>query len=476
MKFAKRVFALLAVLALAVLAAGNLLLWPQRNDLKLDGEVLYGERADAAGVRLSYDRELESHLNWSIDYDLGTGEQTMQSDWTLKGDGREGTSPVEPQISLTINMGSNSHSWHSGEPDFYSEYVYDVYADMVEMAGDAETYTRRLRLNDYTDIMPVTAEIHGTNVYEDLYEYTFDYDVSEYFPIPLPEEVWMEVMLERGVDGSRLSIEFLDSQYIGGVYDSSLCAADGNLYIKFCVRDEEGALLDGSRMPGGSWGVYRIPCEDDTIRLSGMELVYAIGEEVQGEALLLSEDRERLLIFTAEDDALYLNVMDAGSGELLQRQLLLLVGSDWSFDESYTLADATSGADVTPVDGYYVLNVGSVLQVLSEGGGLYTPLLTVDASNPPAPERYENEDCYVRSGGNVFYATDGERLVVLNNSSVDDYSDPENSTMTDYLRVNVYDGSGLIYSEWLTGQFERVNAYNRTLTLPRRTLDVSIEQ
>ena len=74
MKFAKRVFALLAVLALAVLAAGNLLLWPQRNDLKLDGEVLYGERADAAGVRLSYDRELESHLNWNIDYDFGTGE------------------------------------------------------------------------------------------------------------------------------------------------------------------------------------------------------------------------------------------------------------------------------------------------------------------------------------------------------------------------------------------------------------------
>ena len=206
-----------------------------------------------------------------------------------------------------------------------------------------------------------------------------------------------------------------------------------------------------------------------------MEPVYAIGEEVQGEALLLSEDRERLLIFTAEDDALYLNVMDAGSGELLQRQLLL-VGSDWSFDESYTLADATSGADVTPVDGYYVLNVGNVLQVLSEGGGLYTPLLTVDTSNPPAPERYENEDCYVRSGGNVFYATDGERLVVLNNSSVDDYSDPENNTMTGYLQVNVYDGSGLIYSEWLTGQFERVNAYNRTLTLPRRTLDVSIEQ
>ena len=475
MKFAKRVFAVLAVLALAVLAAGNLLLWPQRNDLKLDGEVLYGERSDAAGVRLSYDRELESHLNWSIDYDLETGEQTLQSDWTLKGDGREGTSPVEPQISLTINMGSNSHSWHSGEPDFHSEYVYDVYADMVEMAGDAETYSRRLRLNDYTDIMPVTAEIHGTNVYEDLYEYTFDYDVSEYFPIPLPEEVWMEVMLERGVDGSRLSIEFLDSQYIGGVYDSSLCAADGNLYIKFCVRDEEGTLLDGSRMPGGSWGVYRIPCEGDTIRLSGMEPVYAIGEEVQGEALLLSEDRERLLIFTAEDDALYLNVMDAGSGELLQRQLLL-VGSDWGFSERYTLADATSGADVTPADGYYVLNVGSVLQVLSEGGGLYTPVLTVDTSNPPAPERYENEGYYVRSGGNAFYATDGERLVVLNNSSVDDYSDPENSTMTGYLQVNVYDGSGLIYSEWLTGQFERVNAYNRTLTLPRRTLDVSIEQ
>ena len=44
------------------------------------------------------------------------------------------------------------------------------------------------------------------------------------------------------------------------------------------------------------------------------------------------------------------------------------------------------------------------------------------------------------------------------------------------LQVNVYDGSGLIYSEWLTGQFERVNAYNRTLTLPRRTLDVSIER
>lgn len=475
MKFAKRVFALLAVLALAVLAAGNLLLWPQRNDLKLDGEVLYGERADAAGVRLSYDRELESHLNWSIDYDLGTGEQTMQSDWTLKGDGREGTSPVEPQISLTINMGGSGYRWLDGEPDFHSEYIYDVYADMVEMAGDAETYTRRLRLNDYTDIMPVAMDAYGANLYEDLPESGFDYDVSEYFPIPLPEEVWMEVTLERSAASSRLSIEFLDSQYMGGIYDSSLCAADGNLYINFCVRDEEGALLDGSRMPGGSWGVYRIPCEGDTIRLSGMELVYAIGEEVQGEALLLSEDRERLLIFTAEDDALYLNVMDAGSGELLQRQLLL-VGSDWSFSERYTLADATSGAVVTPVDGYYLLGVGNVLQVLSEGGGLYTPVLTVDTSNPPAPERYENEDCYVYNSGTMFYATDGERLVVLDNSSVGDYSDPENSTMTEYLQVNVYDGSGLIYSEWLTGQFERVNAYNRTLALPRLTLDVSIEQ
>ena len=66
--------------------------------------------------------------------------------------------------------------------------------------------------------------------------------------------------------------------------------------------------------------------------------------------------------------------------------------------------------------------------------------------------------------------------MVLDNSSVGDYSDPENSTMTEYLQVNVYDGSGLIYSEWLTGQFERVNAYNRTLALLRLSLDVSIEQ
>ena len=90
--------------------------------------------------------------------------------------------------------------------------------------------------------------------------------------MPLPGDVYLTVTYGGGLD--------LDSSY-DTLDITSRCTSvlsEGWLYFVLQVRGEDGSrlageLLDGSLLPGGDWGVFRMPCEDGTPDLAAIENV-----------------------------------------------------------------------------------------------------------------------------------------------------------------------------------------------------------
>ena len=174
--------------------------------------------------------------------------------------------------------------------------------------------TLRISLGDFTGgYLPVGAVLHsGDGV-----------DVSEYFPIPLPEGAAADVRItltppgpENGYSGSvSYDIEpALGAQYlsaVGGAAD----AGEWSYFLFYAYEaDTDGDFvrrLDGSMLPGGGWGVWRVPCEGEGEERSPdfarAELVVPMDWGWEGACLGLSDDGGELLVFTTEGRELWLN-------------------------------------------------------------------------------------------------------------------------------------------------------------------------
>ena len=94
--------------------------------------------------------------------------------------------------------------------------------------------------------------------------------LEELFRIPVPD--WMTVRARLSHNSNPL----YDTNYFS-VYDEtdgalsfdsdSVFAPDGWMYFVFDVRREgTRELLDGSQLPGGNWGVWRMRCTPQTDR------------------------------------------------------------------------------------------------------------------------------------------------------------------------------------------------------------------
>ena len=121
---------------------------------------------------------------------------------------------------------------------------------------------------------------------------------------------------ESGYSGSvSYDIEpALGAQYlsaVGGAAD----AGEWSYFLFYAYEaDTDGDFvrrLDGSMLPGGGWGVWRVPCEGEGEErlpdFSRAELVVPMDWGWEGACLGLSDDGGELLVFTTEGRELWLN-------------------------------------------------------------------------------------------------------------------------------------------------------------------------
>ena len=244
--------------------------------------------ADSAGANsVEWLRESESFYSWEPVLTLGSYSPYYGVTFSTSG---SGSSPEE-----LLDAG--------GETEFYAWDGLDrsVIAYASERAEPVwGEQTLRISLGDFTGgYLPVGAVLNsGDGV-----------DVSEYFPVPLPEGAAADVRItltppgpESGYSGSvSYDIEpALGAQYlsaVGGAAD----AGEWSYFLFYAYEaDTDGDFvrrLDGSMLPGGGWGVWRVPCEGEGEErlpdFSRAELVVPMDWGWEGACLGLSGRRRR---------------------------------------------------------------------------------------------------------------------------------------------------------------------------------------
>ena len=299
-----------------------------------------------------------------------------------------------------------------------------------------------------------------------------------FFRVPLEEDVPVRLTMTRRQDGGEFNIDADLGQYIPS--SASAFAADGNIYSLMLLMDENGVQADASLLPGGSWGVYRIPCEftdgepegvrwwtDDpwvAAEPEGSELVFPLDAGCTAANLFLSYDGQYLQLVTCEGGELYFTVIDITSGEALSREKMPPV-----FDVDGYDVEPEYGVwnmECTLYEDFAVFSSYDTLYVYEPCDGDYELKLCLDVNDAPLPEKYTWDnygyDEYIEYSE---YAWDGERLAVLDSGQVSFQEEKDGEWLEeDCARLCIYDGSSgeLLYCDMLKNQFTREFSYSRT--------------
>ena len=473
----KRVTA--ALLVLAVLAAcfiGGASAYMDRraDNLEISGEALCGDAAAAEGFTVNLDAVLGGHVVWASRYVPSTGERSTNHHWSwLDTELYERSNPPEVRLSgawldsgVSWSGTSNMDRLYDGQS--VEDALYNSIKDEVEV-GD--TVSKTVLLNDYTDTLPL--EFGASRIENDDEE-----QLKRVFRVPLEEDVPVRLTMTRRQDGGELYIDADLGQYIPN--SASAFAADGNIYSLMLLMDENGVQADASLLPGGSWGVYRIPCEftdgepegvrwwtDDpgvAAEPEGSELVFPLDAGCTAASLFLSYDGQYLQLVTCEGGELYFTVIDITSGEALSREKMPPVFDADGYDVEPEYG--VQNMECTLYEDFAVFSSYDTLYVYEPCDGDYELKLCLDVNDAPLPEKYTWDnygyDEYIEYSE---YAWDGERLAVLDSGQVSFQEEKDGEWLEeDCARLCIYDGSSgeLLYCDMLKNQFTREFSYSRT--------------
>lgn len=457
MKRKAAAFAVILLLAVCFAVAAPIYLDATADDFRLDGEVLYGDVAEADNVRINQDINVGDHLIWHAERIPGVSAST-DCCWSLLGEKDEYTAYVR-HASLWLDNFNMGASW-SGEmdtPGIEGEIINDV----IEKAGGGSYYGSVL-LNDYTDCYPIQFDSYGMNVEMPdgtvLGGYPFDNsDVSDFFRVPLDRNIKITVSCIIEESGRREIT--LNSVGMNGMYiESDSVQFDGFIYLAALMYDgATDTFMDPSQLPGGSWGVWRIPFDngettgEPTLKLAGAELVYSFDESVRSFDLARSADGSEALLLTYEGSKVMLNVMDGETGALRLRTEVLS-------DESAAVAGVTPASELSSFtinvfEDFTVLNSWDTVILLT--GIDYTLRAVINTETLPITGgRPASEDEYVRTDGET-YLFDGEKLYLLDQGrydylvTSDDQPNPYYKFFG-FARLSVFSADGeLLYCEWI---------------------------
>ena len=470
---ARALFALTA-LALVLCVGLNVYLSAEQSKLAYTGEVLYGSREEAEGVSIAMHAVNSRHQHLNTTYYPVSGENDSEGHWSLATYKWE-YGGIEPALSITtagINIG---FSWSGGEVERIFEDLEGWQREMAEYAraridGESGRWSGKLLLNDYVDSLPVhlfARCVKGDST--DPENPWANVDVDELFCVPIPGEVWMDVSLSLstsdGYSEGELDISPSNGRFVNS--DSySVWASDEYMYFAalFYTEDENGEnfeLLDGSHLPGGGWGIWRVRCASEngwfygptntetlTADFDTLESVYTFPEDWENVQLTMDESGERLLLLSFQDGELYLTVIDVASGDVAQQTKLLDASETARLD-----IDRHSYADFYTQDSFTAMLIGNgMVAVANTGAGEYELVCAYDLTELPAPEWLEAKGNYYWADDYLF-AWDGERIAVYEQGVVDNISS-QRAWNEAYHRLSIFRDGELVYSEWLTTQLD----------------------
>ena len=448
---------LITILMLGLFCGMSAHLSGKLNDFEINGKVLAGERAGAQGIELVIERapggSETSAPRLTAAYSPETASQSLAVSWFPRREEAEDA----PGLSILP-----SHMLGSGYAD--DETLSETSrggTDFIDRAVDERAAggegSFELRVADCADVLPLDFSASGGL---DLVNLPDDAELSKLFPLPVPEGLALEIDYGSYPGGSSASIS-PDGGLCG--CSSSALGSDGSMYLVFYVS-YEGERLDAGRLPGGSWGVYRIAGSESEGRLrldlSEAENIYPLEGGWEAARIAAGPEGDELLLFTVEGGALWLTVIETATHTAVQRLELM------SAAEAADCAGGLEGLVTAPLlrsGGLMTLMPGGdTLVALRMDSGRCAESFVLRLGSLPVPE-----EVVVSGGVKQTYLEDvdvklaGGRVAVLERlyyQHAGSYAFSSTAT-----RLSVFENGEMLFCEWLTnpldGQMRYYNVY-----------------
>lgn len=460
---------LIAILMLGLFCGMSAHLSGKLNDFEINGEVLAGERAGAQGIELVIERapggSETSAPRLTAAYSPETASQSLAISWFPRREAAEDAPGLSILPSHILGAGYADDETRSnvsrGGTDFIDRAVDE------RAAGGEGSF--ELRVADCADVLPLDFSASGGL---DLVNLPDDAELSKLFPLPVPEELTLEIDYGAYPGGSSASIS-PDGGLCG--CSSSALGSDGSMYLVFYVS-YEGERLDAGRLPGGSWGVYRIAGSESEGRLrldlSEAENIYPLEGGWEAARIAAGPEGEELLLFTVEGGALWLTVIETATHTAVQRLELM------SAAEAADCAGGLEGLVTAPLlrsGGLMALMPGGdTLVALRMDSGRCAGSFVLRLGSLPVPE-----EVVVSGGVKQTYLEDvdvklaGGRVAVLERlyyQHAGSYAFSSTAT-----RLSVFENGEIIFCEWLTSPLDGHMRYHNVYRSDRLSQEVPHE-
>ena len=450
---------LITILMLGLFCGMSAHLSGKLNDFEINGKVLAGERAGAQGIELVIERAPgggeTSAPRLTAAYSPETASQSLAVSWFPRREAAEDAPGLSILPSHILGSGYADDETRSnvsrGGTDFIDRAVDE------RAAGGEGSF--ELRVADCADVLPLDFSASGGL---DLVNLPDDAELSKLFPLPVPEGLTLEIDYGSYPGGSSASIS-PDGGLCG--CSSSALGSDGSMYLVFYVS-YEGERLDAGRLPGGSWGVYRIAGSESEGRLrldlSEAENIYPLEGGWEAARIAAGPEGDELLLFTVEGGALWLTVIETATHTAVQRLELMSaaeaaeLGCADALESIVTARLLRSGGLMALMPG------GDTLVALRMDSGRCAGSFALRLGSLPVPE-----EVVVSGGVKHTYTEDvdvkltGGRLAILEQLC---YQHAGNDAFSSAAtRLSVFENGEIIFCEWLTnpldGQMRYYNVY-----------------
>ena len=425
----------------------------------ISAQLLCGDPAALEGFTLRQDGSIYGHLSIDVEYDAGSGETNAETRFHL-ADRYQSRSDTDPLL-IAGAAAELYFRWDADEAapveDFprWSLGIYEALSAELDASGERfGTVERELRCADYMDAMPLAfvSALPGAGPSGGAFS-------VDGFAVPLMGDETVTASLSRDPYGAaRFTVEGGEGPEYN--VNGGSISGDGCVYLLINGMDSGGRSCSPEHMPGGSWGVYRIPVEGGTLDFGGAVNILPIAEGEYGSAAIARGHDGLGLLLGADGGALRLSAFDEGGrigGEIE------LLGAGDALAKAYPLAAASAGSgDVIAGDGFLAVQAGELILMAEYSGGAYSPLEPLDLGSLPSPGGAELDFSFLdgADADGCYMARSGERFALLEAG----YFRPEGESSYDaggrYLRLSVFERGECLCCEWLTSPLYTGIIYN----------------
>ena len=316
----------------------------EKDTINIEETVIFGDKVLAEGLSINSLTASDYHLFWNTSYVIGEKPLTATTFDFSQIQKQQDFYFADPVFDVSMpfsGRGMSSNAEIDLEEDSFA-FIKEPLKDVASRTADGERHKEQVYLKDYYDYYPLEVTFYNISMTMEDYNKTSKL-FSDYFKIPVLADHKVEIEIKKNRSGEIVEIN-LSTVGENGVYTeaTSVNTKDG-CYFSLSLRSYDWEVLDPG-LPSDRLGIYYIPYKkvgNESIPAADkMKMVFPL-DAAQTRIIMLkiTEDHDKLLLLTKENQTYFLRVIDRKTMTELQKIELLALREDEIIYELYVEED-----------------------------------------------------------------------------------------------------------------------------------------